>query len=234
MDLLKLIGAALASAASLFLLTKLMGNRQMSQLSMFDYINGITIGSIAAEMATEIEGSFWRPLAAMAVYGLLSVLISFGTEHSIRLRRLLNGKPLVLYDKGKLFEKNLKAARLDVNEFLTQCRTSGYFDLSQIETAVLEINGYISFLPSARERPVTPGDLCLPVERDGLVANVIIDGKVMGENLKNTGNNEAWLEKQLKARHVTAGEVLLATCDCHNRFTVYQRQPKEKNRDLLQ
>lgn len=234
MDLLKIVGASLSSVVVLFLLTKWMGNRQMSQLSMFDYINGITIGSIAAEMATAIEGDIWQPLVAMAIYGLLSVLISMVTERSIRLRRILNGKPLVLYDKGKLYEKNLKMAKLDVNEFLTQCRTNGYFALSQLETAVLEINGHISFLPKAEERPVTPKDLQLRVQADGLVANVIIDGKVMWENLKNTGNNGEWLEKQLKSQHVTVGEIFLATCDCQNQFTVYKRQPKEKNRDLLQ
>lgn len=234
MDFLKIVGASLASVVALFLLTKLMGNRQMSQLSMFDYINGITIGSIAAEMATAIEGDIWQPLVAMTIYGLLSILISMVTERSIRLRRILNGKPLVLYDKGKLFEKNLKTAKLDVNEFLTQCRTNGYFDLSQIETAVLEINGHISFLPIAEQRPVTPKDLQLDVESDSLVANIIIDGKVMWENLKNTGNNAQWLEKQLKEQHVTTGEIFLATCDCRNQFTVYKRQPKEKKRDLLQ
>ncbi|MDD5952966.1 MAG: DUF421 domain-containing protein [Oscillospiraceae bacterium] len=234
MEFLKIIGASLGSVTALFLLTKLMGNRQMSQLSMFDYINGITIGSIAAEMATTIEGDVWQPLVAMSVYGLLAVLISVVTEKSIVLRRILTGKPLTLYSKGKLYQKNLKTAKLDVNEFLTQCRTSGYFDLSDLESAVLETNGRISFLPKSDARPVTPKDLQLSVPSDGLVANVIIDGKVMTENLKNTGNNLDWLEKQLKQHHVTVSEVLLATCDCHNQCTIYKRRPTEKNRDLLQ
>lgn len=232
--MLKVILASLGSVTVLFLLTKLMGNRQMSQLSMFDYINGITIGSIAAEMATTIEGDVWQPLVAMAIYGGLSILISIVTEHSIRLRRLLTGKPLVLYDKGKLFAQNLKKARLDVNEFLTQCRSNGYFDLSQLETAVLETNGRISFLPHSTERPIMPRDLGLPVTEEGLVANIIIDGKVLWENLKNTGNNQDWLEKKLKENHLTVGEILLGTCDRQNRFTAYKYHPKEKNRDLLQ
>ena len=234
MEVLKILFTSFTSVAALFFLTKLMGNRQMSQLSMFDYINGITIGSIAAEMATSIDGDFWQPLVAMGVYGALSILISFVTERSMKLRRFLTGKPLILYEKGRLYRWNLQKAKLDVNEFLTQCRSNGYFDLSQLEAAILETNGRVSFLPKGDYRPVTPSDLELQVSKDGLVANVIIDGKVMEENLKNIGNNREWLEKQLQQNHLTVKEILLATCDQQNQFTVYKRIPEGKERDLLQ
>ena len=126
MEWLKILLAAPLSYVALFLITKLIGYRQISQLSIFDYVNGITIGSIAAEMATELEKPL-QPLLAMAIYCLLVVLTSWLTTHSVRMRRWLTGRTLVLLQNGTLYRENLKKAKLDVNEFLTQCRDSGYF-----------------------------------------------------------------------------------------------------------
>ena len=127
-------GVALASVLSLavmFLLTKLMGNKQVSQMTLFDYIVGITIGSIAAELATELENPE-RPLLAMLLWGLAAWGISILGNKSLRARAFLSGKPLVLLDQGVIDRKNLKRARLDLNEFLTYCRIAGYFDLNEI------------------------------------------------------------------------------------------------------
>lgn len=137
MEWLKILLVAPLSYVALFLITKLIGYRQISQLSIFDYVNGITIGSIAAEMATELEKPL-QPLLAMAIYCLLVVLTSWLTTHSVRMRRWLTGRTLVLLQNGTLYRENLKKAKLDVNEFLTQCRDSGYFDLNDIQLALLE------------------------------------------------------------------------------------------------
>ena len=128
---------ALGSLAALFLLTKLSGNKQVSQMNLFDYVMGITIGSIAAEMASELESPL-RPLWAMVVYGLAAWGIALLTNKSIRVRRFIIGKPLILMDSGVIYRKNLRRARMDLNEFLMYCRVSGYFDLNQIQTAILE------------------------------------------------------------------------------------------------
>jgi len=138
---------SISSLIVLFILTRIMGKRQMSQLTMFDYINGITIGSIAAEMATSLDGDVWQPLFAMIIYALFAILMSYASIKSINIRRFLVGKPFLLYENGKLFNKNLKKAKLDVNEFLTECRTNGYFYLSDIQSAIFETNGKISFIP---------------------------------------------------------------------------------------
>ncbi|MCI9576268.1 MAG: DUF421 domain-containing protein [Clostridiales bacterium] len=232
MDFLYIVLASICSIIVLFLLTKIIGNRQMSQLSMFDYINGITIGSIAAEMATAIE-DVWQPLVAMIIYAIAAVSISLINSKSIRMRRILNGKSLVLFENGKLYFENLKKAKLDLGEFLSQCRISGFFDLSQLQAAVLETNGHISFLPMEDQRPLTPKDLHLTVAPDRLVANVILDGQVMEENLHNIGNNQEWLEKQLKQQHYKVSEILLATCDCQNTLTIYPKTHKRKDRDIF-
>ena len=104
-----------------------MGNKEMSQLSMFDYIIGITIGSIAAEMSTALESDFMQPVVAMAVYAIVSIIISVLSYKSIKVRRIVSGNSLILLDNGELYRDNLKKAKLDLNEFLMQCRTSRLF-----------------------------------------------------------------------------------------------------------
>lgn len=197
MDLLKVALTSVASVITLFLLTKLMGNKQISQLSMFDYIIGISIGSIAAEFATELENPE-RTLLAMAIYAVSAYLVSLVTNKSTRLRKLISGKPLILFDNGKLYRENFKKARIDLSDFLTHCRSKGYFDLSQIQTAVFEFNGSISILPSEKYRPLVPSDMNLNPVQQKILVNVIIDGNVNEENLRLTGKSMAWLNNQLK------------------------------------
>lgn len=127
MDLLKIVALSLGSVIFLFILTKLMGNKEMSQLSMFDYIIGITIGSIAAEMSTALESDFMQPVVAMAVYAVVSIIISFLSYKSLKIRRIISGNSLILLDNGELYRDNLKKAKLDLNEFLMQCRTARIF-----------------------------------------------------------------------------------------------------------
>ena len=144
MDVLKSIGlvslTTLLSLVVLFLLTKLMGAKQVSQMTMFDYVEGITIGSVAAELATDLDAPL-NSLTALVLYGLAAVGISLWTSHSLTARRVLTGKPLVLLEDGVLYRDNLKKAKLDINEFLTFCRIAGWFDLNQLQTAILEHNG---------------------------------------------------------------------------------------------
>lgn len=234
MEIVHIILTSVGSIVALFLLTKLIGCRQMSQLSMFDYINGITIGSIAAEMATSLENDFLKPLTAMVVYALFTVLFSKISEKSILARHIIVGRSVLLYDKGTIYYKNMQRASLDINEFLSQCRIGGYFDLDELQSAVLEANGRISFLPKADKRPLNPSDIQLKPETDMLVANVIIDGHVMTKNLHRTGHDEQWLKNQISAHDVTDfKEVFLATCDIHNHVCVYKKTTDVPSGDVL-
>ena len=233
-EVLYIIALSLGSIAAMFVLTKLIGYRQMSQMSMFDYVNGITIGSIAAEMATSLEENFVQPLVAMVVYALAAILLSWCSSKSIRMRKIIEGKPLVLLDKGELYFDSLRKAKIDVNEFLVQCRVNGYFDISKIETAVLEGNGKISFLPKSSDRPATPADLNLSPQQDFMTANVILDGNIMRENLRHTGNDEKWLVNQIKGQGADKiSDVLLATCDVNNQVTVFLKNNRKKAHDVL-
>lgn len=224
---------SLVSLVVLFLLSKLMGYRQMSQMSLFDYINGITIGSIAAEMATELE-DYHQPLTAMIVYGLVAVFLSWLSQKSMSARRFLNGKPLILLHRGTLYEENLKKAKIDLNEFLEQCRVSGYFDISQLQTVILEGNGKLSFLPKAAERPATPSDLSLTPDDEDMTAALVLDGHIMEDNLHHSGKDKKWLTAHLSdLGYPDAKEVLLATCDLNNKLTVFAKNRGEHASDVL-
>lgn len=232
MEWLKILLVAPLSYVALFLITKLIGYRQISQLSIFDYVNGITIGSIAAEMATELEKPL-QPLLAMAVYCLLVVLTSWLTTHSVRMRRWLTGRTLVLLQNGTLYRENLKKAKLDVNEFLTQCRDSGYFDLNDIQLALLETTGKISFLPKSAMHPATPQDMGVTVPQAQPQINVIVDGETMMDNLEYLGFNEDWLDHRLEEQNYTVGQIFLATCDRDGSLTLFPMEHKAMTRDLF-
>ena len=146
------------SLAVMFVLTKLMGYKQISQLSFFDYIIGISIGSISADLATGQEGELYQTLIPLMVYGSCSVLFSVMTLKSINIRRAVSGTSVILIDNGRMIEENLKKVKYDINDFLSDCRQAGYFNVNDIAYAVMEHNGKISFLPYPDKRPCTPSD----------------------------------------------------------------------------
>lgn len=222
MRFLTLCLTALGSFGALFLVAKFIGHKQIAQLDFFDYITGITIGSIAAEMATELEEP-WKPLIAMAIYGGVTLLLSIVSNKVPRLRKYLNGTPTILMDHGKLYRENLKKARLDLSEFMVMCRQQGYFDLTSIQTAVFEYNGKLTILPVSSQRPATPNDMNLAPEQELLFTELIMDGRILEDNLKRMGLDMTWLDKQLKERHVSSPkEVFLAVCDRNLKFVLYE------------
>ena len=199
MDVLKILLTASLSVVTLFVITKIMGHKQVAQLDFFDYISGITIGSIAAELATELEEPY-KPLLALIVYGAASLLLNLLAHKLPRTRKYINGTPTILMNGGKLYRENLKQAKLDLSEFMLLCREQGYFDLDDIQTAIFEHNGKLSVLPKAASRPATPGDLGLPAKPTHIGTELIMDGHIMGENLSRLGVNAKWLSMQLKAQ----------------------------------
>lgn len=225
---------SLFSIAALFVITKIIGYRQLAQLSTFDYVNGITIGSIAAELAVADGQEFWKWVVALVIYGAVTWLLAVVADHSIQARRVINGRTIVLLDNGKLFDKNFRRAHMDIHEFQMECRSKGYFDLSEVQTAVLESNGSISILPVSRTRPATPEDLAVAVPQENMCGNVIIDGKIMKKNLQNLGYDIEWLDKQLEKQHKNKlSDIFLATCSSDGILTIFERANKE-HRDILE
>lgn len=221
MDFLHALITAPASLVALFILSKLIGNKQMANLNLFDYINGITIGSIAAEMATGELSNFWQCFTALVVYASVVILLSWVSQKSLFLRRIFTGKAIVLYDRGKIYKKNFATAKIDMNEFLTMLRNKGYFHLDEVETVFLEQSGQMSILPKENKRPVTPDDMKIRVHQTRPEVMVIADGKVLKKNLKSTGNNPEWLQRQLKLQNKRREEVFAAVCDDDNNLKIY-------------
>lgn len=199
MEIAKVIITTLFSVVTLFIITKLMGHKQVAQLDFFDYISGITIGSIGAELATELEAPL-KPFTSLSIYCLVSVLLSKLTHKFPKSRKYINGTPTIIMNNGKLYRENMKKAKLDLSEFLLLCREQGYFDLSEIQTAIFEHNGTLSILPVSDKRPITPFDMNITPEPAHIGTELIMDGRIMGENLTRLGRNESWLKTRLKAQ----------------------------------
>ena len=222
MEVLKIILTSILSVCALFIITKLMGRRQISQLDFFDYITGITLGSIAAELATDIDAP-WQSLIAMAVYLIFSLGLNAAARKWPRTRKFLSGTPTILMDNGKLYRENMKKCKIDLSEFLVMCRQEGYFDLAAIQTAVFEYNGRMTILPATTRRPVTPEDMQLTPPKETFFVEVIMDGQILHTNLKRMGADLNWLNTQLKAQgYKSTGEVFLALCDRDKNLAVYQ------------
>ena len=132
-------------------------------------------------------------------------------------------------DHGTLYRENLKKAKLDLSEFMVMCRQQGYFDLSNIQTAVFEYNGKLTILPVSSQRPATPNDMNLTPEQELLFTELIMDGRILEDNLNRMGLDLTWLDKQLEQRHIhSAEDVFLAACDRNLKFILYEKSHSKK------
>lgn len=221
MEIIKVILTSVLSAASLFIIAKIMGHKQMSQLDFFDYITGITIGSIAAELATELEKP-WKPLIAMVIYGIITVFLTLITSKLPRMRKIINGTPTIIMNGGKIYRKNMKKAKMDLSEFMVMCRQEGYFNLNDISTAIFEYNGRLTILPKATKRPVNPTDMNIVPPPETIYTELIMDGRILEENLNRLGLDINWLNKELKCQgYRNAKEIFLGICDNNNELTLF-------------
>ena len=234
-ELLDVTIRALSSLVTLFLVTKMLGKKQVSQLSLFDYVIGISIGNFAAEMTINLETNELNGIWAVILFGIFAYLISILTMKSIILRRFFMGTPTMIIKNGKILEKNLKKVKFDINDMLEEIREEGYFDISQIEYAIMEANGKFSILPKSSYRPLTPNDINITVSQEGMCANVIIDGKIMKNNLKSINKDEEWLLKQLKLKKDDdISKILLATIDNKGNIKNFYRNESEKSLNILE
>lgn len=211
------------SVVVLFISAKLMGKRQISQMSLFDYICGITIGSNAAELATA-EGEFVKPLIAIAVMTVFQILAAFVSDKSILARKVITGSPAVLYSKGTLYRKNFAMSRLGLDEFLSQLRLEGFTSLCDIQSAILEPNGRISFVPTPERRPATNADLNIQAEAEMYMTPIIIDGSIQVSNLSSIGKNEKWLDKQLSSQGYSDARSIFYAVSDGNSLTVFKAE----------
>lgn len=231
-EILDVIIRALLSMVTLFLVTKMLGKKQVSQLSLFDYVVGISIGNFAAEMTINLDSHYLHGTVAVIIFGLVAYAISILTMKSITLRRYFMGTPTILIDNGEILIKGLKKVHYDINDLLQQCRSAGYFDLEEIGYAIMEANGELSILPKSEYKNVTTKDMKIKADKETIRANVIIDGKIMKKVLQNKNKTESWLENELKKKKVQVHDVLLATLDDNNKLNIYKKIEKEPKQVL--
>ena len=233
MDLLQVSFRAFLSLATLFIVAKVIGKKQVSQLSLFDYVIGISIGNFAAEMTINLDSDIMFGTLAVLIYGFVAYLINILTMKSIVLRRFFMGKPNMVIKDGVILEGGLKTVKFDINDLLEQCRSMGYFDVSEIAYALVESDGKLSILPKGDSRNVTVSDMGLKAKRSSMCANVVMDGNIMELNLKEMGRSKDWLLGELKKKKKDVSDILLATVDGNGKLSIFEKNNLKAN-DLLE
>lgn len=210
---------------STLLLSRMLGRKLVSQLTFFDYIVGIMIGS-AAVNATTFEDN--PPLFAsvmLVAICLFTLIIDLFHMKSIRLRKLIDSEPVIVIEKAMIVDKNMKKLRLTVEELNMMLRENGHFNISDVESAILESNGQLSVQSKSEKQPLTPSDVFINPSYKGLTRDVIIDGKILETNLKYINKDEHWLKKQLTGYGVhNIYDVFYAGMDSSGNFYVSKRQ----------
>lgn len=233
LEAFSIVPRALVSLIILFFITKLIGKKQVSELSLFDYVIGISIGNFTAEMTMNFDGQYINGVVAIVTFGVMAYLVSIMSMKSIVIRRAVVGVPTVLIENGNILLKSLKRVKIDINDLLEQARNAGYFDLEEIAFAIMEVNGKISFLAKDKYSNPNKNDLGIKLSKDNLTANIIIDSKLMEENISNTDRDRDWFIQQLKIKgYDTYDAIILATYK-DNKITIYRKDYKEPS-DVLE
>ncbi|WP_278627928.1 DUF421 domain-containing protein [Thomasclavelia cocleata] len=228
MQILEYIIIPIISLVVLFIITKMMGYRQVSQLNMYDYINGITIGSIASELVMGGFDNILQPLIAMIVYAIVIIFLSKAAASSLKLRKLIDGQAVILYENNQIYNEELEKAKLDLDEFLMQCRIAGYFNLNELQTVLLETNGSFSFFPKEKYRPAVVNDLNITINKVKLPTVLIKQGIIFHDNLNIIGQDETWLENELNVRGIPLSDVILMFQEDNSNLAVYSVNEVEK------
>lgn len=205
----------------IFFLFKILGKKQVSQMNMFDYITGITIGSIVADISLDIEKNLLGGLLSLFIYCIVSLLISYISLKSIPLRNFFDGKETILISNGTINRDNMGKNKITINILEREARLMGYFHLEEINTAILEQNGKISFEPKEKNKPLTKNDLNIKSSSQGLVYNIIIDGTIIKENLLPANITLKWLNHELKILGKKTKDILLLTVDTNKKINYY-------------
>lgn len=202
-------------------LTRLIGKGQMGQLTVSDFVNAIAIGSIAANMATDHKENASYYVIGIIVFAALTYLTNFLALKFRPVRKVLEGEPTVVIQNGKMLEKNMRKMLYSVDHLLMQLREKNVFNIADVEFAVAEPNGKLSVLLKSQHQSVTAQDLQLPTRYEGMVSEIIMDGKIIKQNLAQNNLTEDWLYNELKKQGITdPRQVALASLDTDGKLYV--------------
>lgn len=210
-ELIVIVIRSLISFIVLLLLTRLMGKRQVSQLTFFDYIVGITIGSIAAEMSFDQNVRIINGITSLLIWGLIPFILAIISLKSRTFQQLIDGKPTIIIKNGEILEKSMKKVFLSIDELMLLLREKNIFKISDVEIAILETNGQLSVLKKTSQQPVTPQMLKMVLKQEKAPTLLIVDGQILYKNLATLGYTEEWLMKEIRKQGATnTDEVFLA------------------------
>ncbi|WP_249030327.1 DUF421 domain-containing protein [Tannockella kyphosi] len=224
MEYINIIILPFISLFVLFFLTKLMGYRQVSELSMYDYINGITIGSIACEFILTGDKEPIRLLVALLIYTTVTILVSKYSIKNRKFRYLVEGKAVILFKNNRIQNNMLEKAKMDLDELLMQCRMLGYFYLNEVDTIILEANGKISVLPKSKYRTIQINDMSLNHQPTSIIQIIVQEGIINKDVLYQSGHHEKWLELYLTKHQCLLSDVLLLYKLENNQLFLYSKE----------
>lgn len=237
-DWLEVALRTLLSIVILFALTKLLGKRQVTELSFFEYITGITIGSLAGNIPFHLDGAWYLGVVSLAIWAAVSLGIEYLQLKSKTIRNWVDGQSTILIQEGKILEDNLKKEKLSTDELLEQLRKKNIFKAADVEFAIMEPSGDINVLPAKENQPLTPKHLGLKVGTEREPKAVIMDGNILDEPLTTLGLNRQWLKTELEKLGVALENVFLGEVDSYGQLYVdlYDDQiqvPKPQQKALL-
>lgn len=222
---LEILLRALGAFAGVVLITRMVGKSQVGQLTISDYVNGIVIGSIAASLATDIKTSPWYYALGLIVFTTLTISTQWLGLKYRPARKILGDEPTVVVHNGKILERNMRRMRYNVDDLMMQLREKGYFNIADVEFAVAEPNGSLSVLPKSDKRPVTPSDLGIATKYEGVPSELVVDGVIIKQNLKQNNLTEEWLLKELEKQGIySLKDVLYAGLDTEGKLYVDKKQ----------
>lgn len=214
-ELYKVVVNSVVSFVFLFIVSKLLGKKQIAQLEFIDYAVGISLGSIASEWAIEVEQPFYHYLVSMTIYFALALGVALIGRKNRFFKKLFKGKPVTLVYEGKIRYEGLVKSKIDVNDLLSMLREKGFFDIGDVAYAVFETSGQLSVLPKGEQKPVVIGDVDKRKVKRAALTNVLIaDGVVSYSGLNELEKDEKWLFKKLRVKNdADLKNIILATYD---------------------
>lgn len=208
----------------LITLARIIGKKLLSQMTFFDFVVGIIIGTIGgAFVTTEVKGYY--VLISPVILTFAVVILGFISLKSVPARKLLEGEPVVMVQNGKIFEKNMRNVRYHIDDLMMQLRNKDVFDLGDVEFAILEPNGHLSVLKKSQKVPVTPEDLGISTVYKGMSSEIIRDGQIVEQNLRQNNLSHQWLYNELASRSIKRMEdVILATLSTEGKLYIDLRK----------
>lgn len=204
----------------LILMTRLLGKKQISEISFFEYVSGITIGSIAGEVIMGLDGSMWHGVLAIGVFSGITLLVDILSLKSKKFRDIVDGKGSIIIKDGKIMEDNLKKEKYTLDDLGSLLRKKDVFNTADVEFAMLEPKGDLSILLKKENRPLTPKDLQMKVANDKVPQTIIMDGSIMNDAMSAAGKDRHWLHMELDKLGVTIENVFMAQVDSYGDLTV--------------